>query len=117
MILKLRNKNKPQLNLSGPVPAVFGIVNLTPDSFSDGGKYPDAEAAVQEALRMFEAGAAGVDLGAESTRPGAAEVPKAEDDQLPDEAPVQTDAVIPETENPAPETGADNGANDSEPQA
>ena len=75
MILKLRNKNKPQLNLSGPVPAVFGIVNLTPDSFSDGGKYPDAEAAVQEALHMFEAGAAGVDLGAESTRPGAAEVP------------------------------------------
>ena len=75
MILNLRHKNKPQLNLTGPIPAVFGIVNLTPDSFSDGGKYPDAEAAVQEALQMFEAGAAGVDLGAESTRPGAAEVP------------------------------------------
>ena len=75
MILRLANKNKPVLDLSGPVPAVFGIVNLTPDSFSDGGKYPDAESAVQEALRMFEAGAAGVDLGAESTRPGAAEVP------------------------------------------
>ena len=75
MILKLRNKNKPQLDLSGPIPAVFGIVNLTPDSFSDGGKYPDSEAAVQEALRMFEAGACGVDLGAESTRPGAADVP------------------------------------------
>ncbi|MBO4630317.1 MAG: dihydropteroate synthase [Lentisphaeria bacterium] len=75
MILKLRNKLKPALDLSGPVPAVFGIVNLTPDSFSDGGKYPDSESAVHEALRMFEAGAAGVDLGAESTRPGAAEVP------------------------------------------
>ena len=75
MILKLRNKSKPQLDLSGPVPALFGIVNLTPDSFSDGGRYPDAGAAVEEALRMFEAGAAGVDLGAESTRPGAAEVP------------------------------------------
>ncbi|MBQ9338595.1 MAG: dihydropteroate synthase [Lentisphaeria bacterium] len=75
MILKLRNKCKPELDLSGQVPAIFGIVNLTPDSFSDGGKYPDSAAAVQEALRMFEAGAAGVDLGAESTRPGAKEVP------------------------------------------
>ena len=75
MILKLRNKFKPELDLSGPVPAVFGIINLTPDSFSDGGKYPDSEAAVQESLRMLDAGAAGLDLGAESTRPGAKEVP------------------------------------------
>ena len=45
------------------------------------------------------------------------EVPKAEDDQLPDEAPVQADAVTPETENPASESSADNSANDSEPQA
>ena len=75
MKLRLRNKLKPELDLSGPVPAVFGIINLTPDSFSDGGKYPDPESAVKEALRMFEAGAAGVDLGAESTRPGAKEVP------------------------------------------
>ena len=75
MILRLRNKLVPELDLSGPVPAVFGIVNLTPDSFSDGGKYPDPESAVNEALRMFAAGAAGVDLGAESTRPGAKEVP------------------------------------------
>ena len=75
MILKLRNKFKPELDLSGPVPAVFGIINLTPDSFSDGGKYPDSEAAVRESLRMLEAGAAGLDLGAESTRPGAKEVP------------------------------------------
>ena len=44
------------------------------------------------------------------------EVPKAEDDQLPDDAPVPTDAVTPETENPAPETGADGSANDSETQ-
>ena len=75
MILKLRNKFKPELDLSGPVPAVFGIINLTPDSFSDGGKYSDSEAAVRESLRMLEAGAAGLDLGAESTRPGAKEVP------------------------------------------
>ena len=75
MILRLRNKQKPDLNLSGPVPAVFGIVNLTPDSFSDGGRYPDSQSAAEEALRMFEAGAAGVDLGAESTRPGADDVP------------------------------------------
>jgi len=75
MKLRLRNKLKPELDLSGPVPAIFGIINLTPDSFSDGGQYQDSESAVHEALRMFEAGATGVDLGAESTRPGAKEVP------------------------------------------
>jgi len=75
MILRLRNKLVPELDLSGPVPAIFGIINLTPDSFSDGGKFLDPGFAVNEALRMFEAGAAGVDLGAESTRPGAVEVP------------------------------------------
>lgn len=75
MILKLANKNKPELDLSGSVPAVFGILNVTPDSFSDGGRYADVSTAVEEALRMFDAGATGVDIGAESTRPGAAEVP------------------------------------------
>lgn len=77
MLLTLANNKKRTLKLSGATPAVFGIVNLTPDSFSDGGRYPDAAAAVAEALRMLDQGAFGVDLGAESTRPGAKEVPVA----------------------------------------
>ncbi len=50
---------------------VMGIVNVTPDSFSDGGVNYDAQTAVASALGMFEAGADIVDVGAESTRPGA----------------------------------------------
>ena len=52
-------------------PRVMGIVNLTPDSFSDGGRYGDAADAVMAATAMLEAGAALVDIGGESTRPGA----------------------------------------------
>lgn len=58
-----------QLELSRPV--VMGILNVTPDSFSDGGRYLDCDAAVIRALRMREEGAAIIDVGAESTRPGA----------------------------------------------
>jgi dihydropteroate synthase len=50
---------------------VMGIVNVTPDSFSDGGECADAAAAVARALAMIDAGAAAVDIGGESTRPGA----------------------------------------------
>lgn len=50
---------------------LVGILNLTPDSFSDGGQYADAGAIRAAALRMAEAGAAVIDVGAESTRPGA----------------------------------------------
>jgi dihydropteroate synthase len=50
-------------------PVVMGILNVTPDSFSDGGLYLDAGSAVERALRMFEDGAAIVDVGGESTRP------------------------------------------------
>jgi dihydropteroate synthase len=53
---------------------IMGILNVTPDSFSDGGNYIDAEAAVAHALQMVEEGAAIIDVGGESTRPGAAEV-------------------------------------------
>src|ERR1035437_9129751 len=49
---------------------VMGVVNITPDSFSDGGAYLDADAAVAQALRLLDEGAALLDLGAESTRPG-----------------------------------------------
>ena len=55
-------------------PQVMGIVNATPDSFSDGGVYADAAAAAEAGARMAAAGAAIVDVGGESTRPGAAAV-------------------------------------------
>ena len=52
------------------VPLVMGIVNITPDSFSDGGLLPDAEAAIAHGLRLAGEGAAILDIGGESTRPG-----------------------------------------------
>jgi dihydropteroate synthase len=61
------------LRPEGPV-AVMGVLNLTPDSFSDGGRLPTVEAAVGQAGRMLRQGAALLDLGAQSTRPGAEEV-------------------------------------------
>ena len=55
-------------------PRVVGIVNVTPDSFSDGGKHADTEAAVAHALKLAGEGADMLDIGGESTRPGAADV-------------------------------------------
>ncbi|MCG8040314.1 MAG: dihydropteroate synthase [Candidatus Thiodiazotropha taylori] len=52
-------------------PRVMGILNLTPDSFSDGGRFTARDAAIRHALQMIEEGAAMVDIGGESTRPGA----------------------------------------------
>src|SRR5690606_25826590 len=51
-------------------PRVMGIVNVTPDSFSDGGEHFDADAAVAHGLRLAEEGADILDVGGESTRPG-----------------------------------------------
>ncbi|MEU6128667.1 dihydropteroate synthase [Saccharopolyspora sp. NPDC047091] len=51
--------------------AVMGVLNVTPDSFSDGGRYLDVKAAVEHGVEMFELGADIVDVGGESTRPGA----------------------------------------------
>ncbi|MHC4744348.1 MAG: dihydropteroate synthase [Planctomycetota bacterium] len=53
---------------------VMGILNVTPDSFSDGGKFFDADKAVEQGIRMAGEGAAVIDVGAESTRPGAESV-------------------------------------------
>ena len=50
---------------------VMGVLNVTPDSFSDGGQHLDPEAALQHALKMLEEGADIIDIGGESTRPGA----------------------------------------------
>lgn len=60
-------------------PRVVGILNLTPDSFSDGGAHDSVEAAVTHALRMVEEGADMLDVGGESTRPGADDVPVGEE--------------------------------------
>ena len=57
----------------------MGVLNVTPDSFSDGGAYLDVTAAVAHGLAMIEAGAQIIDVGGESTRPGAAVVPVAEE--------------------------------------
>lgn len=56
------------------MPLLMGILNATPDSFSDGGAYPDVESCVARALQMIEEGASMIDVGGESTRPGAAPV-------------------------------------------
>lgn len=55
-------------------PAVMGILNVTPDSFSDGGRFDDPQVALRQAAKMAEAGAAIIDIGGESTRPGAENV-------------------------------------------
>lgn len=65
------------LDLSRPV--VMGVVNVTPDSFSDGGRFFAVESAVAHGLRLVGEGAAIIDVGGESTRPGAAPVPPDEE--------------------------------------
>lgn len=55
-------------------PAIMGILNVTPDSFSDGGQYFSADAAIEHAIQLWDDGADLIDVGGESTRPGAAEV-------------------------------------------
>jgi dihydropteroate synthase len=76
MILQLPSSS---LDLSAP-PRVMGILNVTPDSFSDGGAHAGLEAALRRAREMVAEGAAIIDVGGESTRPGAA--PVAEQEEL-----------------------------------
>ena len=69
-----------QFELRFPRPAMLmGIVNVTPDSFSDGGEFLDADAAVRHGLDLVEQGAEILDVGGESTRPGATPVNEAEE--------------------------------------
>src|SRR5688572_351051 len=70
---RLRLPRGRSLELGGPV-QVMGIVNVTPDSFSDGGLHLDPDRATDRALRLLAEGADLVDLGAESTRPGGGSV-------------------------------------------
>jgi dihydropteroate synthase len=65
------------LDLSEPL--VMGILNVTPDSFSDGGRFIDTSRALEHAQRMIEEGAGMIDVGGESTRPGAADVSEEEE--------------------------------------
>ena len=74
---------------------VMGVVNVTPDSFSDGGRYLDPEAAVAHGLQLAAEGADLLDVGGESTRPGATDVPEA----------VELDRVLPVIEELARTAG------------
>jgi dihydropteroate synthase len=60
-------------------PTIFGILNVTPDSFSDGGNFFSTEAAIAQAGRMIAEGADAIDVGGESTRPGARPIPAREE--------------------------------------
>jgi dihydropteroate synthase len=75
MIWKLRNRSV-NLSRSG---LIMGVLNVTPDSFSDGGQFVDEEAAFRHAERMVREGAAIVDVGGESSRPGSEPVALAEE--------------------------------------
>jgi dihydropteroate synthase len=70
---------RPPIEVRFPRPSVMGVVNVTPDSFSDGGVHERADDAIAAARRMVEEGAAIVDVGGESTRPGSAGVPLEEE--------------------------------------
>ncbi|MFQ5878238.1 MAG: dihydropteroate synthase [Acidobacteriota bacterium] len=78
-------------------PLVMGVLNVTPDSFSDGGRFLDPRAAVDRAIRMAEEGAEIIDVGGESTRPGAAPVPQ--DEELRRVLPV-LEALVPALRRP-----------------
>jgi dihydropteroate synthase len=106
-----------QYTLTFPRPAlVMGIVNVTPDSFSDGGQYLDRDKAVAHALRLVEQGAEILDIGGESTRPGAEPVSASEEmrrvmpviEELVDRVrvPVSIDTIKPEVARAALAAGA-----------
>lgn len=85
-----------RFNLDLSKPRIMGIVNVTPDSFSDGGHHNEATAAIEHALKLIDDGAEILDLGAESTRPGSDAVPA--DEELRRLVPVikgLTDAGVP----------------------
>src|ERR1700733_6848229 len=75
MIWKLRDRSV-NLSRSG---LIMGVLNVTPDSFSDGGQFVDEEAAFRHAVRMAEEGAGILDIGGESSRPGSEPVPLEEE--------------------------------------
>ena len=70
------------------LPLVMGILNVTPDSFSDGGKFITTETAIAQAMKLVADGADWIDVGGESTRPGSVPVP--EDQQIDRVVPIIT---------------------------
>jgi dihydropteroate synthase len=70
----LTKPRSPAAGLSMLQPRLMGILNVTPDSFSDGGEFSEAGRAIRHAMKMVDAGADIIDVGGESTRPGAVEV-------------------------------------------
>jgi dihydropteroate synthase len=79
--------------LSKPYPAVMGVLNVTPDSFSDGGRFIAPERALAQARRMIAEGADIIDIGAESTRPYGAAEPVSADEELKRLQPVLAEVV------------------------
>ena len=79
--------------LSRPVPAVMGVLNVTPDSFSDGGKFLAPDLALAQARRLIAEGADIIDIGAESTRPYGGAQPVSADMELRRLQPVLADIV------------------------
>ncbi|UYO00463.1 MAG: dihydropteroate synthase [Devosia sp.] len=113
----IRLRNRPPLVL-GRRALVMGILNVTPDSFSDGGTHNRVDAALAQARRMLDEGADIIDIGGESTRPGAEPVPVQEelDRVLPVidairaagiSAPISIDTMKPLVAHQAIEAGAD----------
>lgn len=72
-IKRVLNANGKELIL-GEKTLIMGILNVTPDSFSDGGKFNDVELGTKHAIKMFDEGADIIDVGGESTRPGSIEI-------------------------------------------
>ncbi len=72
---RLTEARPPFAGIAMNRPSIMGVINVTPDSFSDGGDRFDAARAIEDGLAMHEAGAAMLDVGGESTRPGAEAVP------------------------------------------
>ena len=96
-------------------PLVVGVVNVTPDSFSDGGQYGNADEAVAQGLRLVAEGADLVDIGGESSRPGAAPVPAEEEKRriLPVIRRLSEEGVVVSVDTAKPEVmraAVDNGA-------
>ena len=77
-IIKKKNKNFSNLNFS-KVPNIMGVLNLTPDSFSDGGKFNKKKAGLKHAFDLFKFGADIIDVGGESTRPGSMSISEKEE--------------------------------------
>jgi dihydropteroate synthase len=74
-----RNTPRAGTPASGPGPVIVGILNVTPDSFSDGGDFFDPESSAHHAATMLDEGAGIIDVGGESTRPGSDPVPQEEE--------------------------------------